>query len=168
MLLPLGVAGGVEARQVSIREAAPGLDEDLLRRLRASVGWSTAETGLASMVAGRSVVYLLEMDGRPAGSGALVLRSDDPDLADGRARALISNLIVEGRHQGMGLGTRILQFLEEEAARRGFGRIFIGVDSPNVRARGLYERHGYETFKKKQEAWGPVIYLGKVLPATTR
>jgi len=153
---------------VTIREAVPLIDEELIQGLRASVGWSTVETGLASMAAGRSIVYVLDLDREPAASGALVLRADDPDLADGASTALISNLIVDPRFQGHGLGTRLLEHLESEALSRGFSQMSIGVDAPNVRARSLYERHGYHPLKNKREAWGEVVYLAKRLGSDPR
>jgi len=148
--------------KVTIRKASQG-DQKIIQALRASVGWSVAETGLAAMAEGRSVVYIVELDGQPLASGVLVLQSDDRDLADGRRHALISNLIVDARHQGHGLGTRLLEFLEAEACRRGFDTVTIGVDQTNVRARNLYQRHGYASLKDKNEAWGPVNYLVKKL-----
>jgi ribosomal protein S18 acetylase RimI-like enzyme len=147
---------------VSVREASSD-DRHLLEKLRASVGWSTAETGLTAVEAGRSVIYILNVDGEPAASGALVFRNDDPELADGASRAMISNLIVSPRYQDHGLGTELLAFLESEAQQRGIDRIAIGVDKPNVRARQLYERHGYTHLKDKSELWGPVNYLWKML-----
>ncbi len=148
--------------QVQIRLAGPK-DKRLIERLRIAVGWSAAETGLSSMEQGRSIIYIAHMDGEPAASGALVLKAEDADLADSRTRALISNLIVDPRFQGHGLGTTLLLFLERQACRRGFHTTTIGVDASNVRARRLYERHGYLPLKDKLEAWGPVNYLGKEL-----
>lgn len=148
--------------RISIREASSG-DLAVLESLRKSVGWSTVETGLAAMREGRSVAYILEMDGAPAASGALVMQAESHDLADGKQRSLVSNLIVDPRFQGRGLGTTLLLFLEEEARRRGFTRMTIGVDAPNVRARKLYERNGYILAFDRVESWGPVNYLMKDL-----
>ena len=155
--------GSVDNPTIRIREAVPGQDEPVIQALRASVGWSTVETGLASMLAGRSIVYILEVDGVAAASGSLILMSDDHDLADGSTTALVSTLIVNSDYQSHGLGTRLLEFLEAEAKARGFRTITIGVDVPNTRARSLYERHGYAAFKDKRELWGPVTYLRKPL-----
>lgn len=115
------------------------------------------------MLYGRSAVYILEVNRRGVGSGALIFQSDDPDLGDGSTRALISNLIVDPEFQSHGFGTELLEFLEGEARDRGFAYATIGVDAVNVRARKLYERHGYVKLKDKREAWGPVNYLMKPL-----
>jgi ribosomal protein S18 acetylase RimI-like enzyme len=115
------------------------------------------------MLYGRSAVYILEFNGLGVGSGALIFQSDDTDLGDGTTRALISNLIVNPEFQSHGFGTELLEFLEGEARGRGFAYATIGVDAVNVRARKLYERHGYVKLKDKTEAWGPVNYLMKPL-----
>jgi ribosomal protein S18 acetylase RimI-like enzyme len=154
---------GTENPRITIREAVPGQDEGLISSLRESVGWSAIETGLVSMAAGRSVVFVLELDSRPAASGALIFKSDDPDLADGRKTGLISNLIVHSDFQNHGLGSRLLEFLEDQGRHRGLTMMTIGVDAPNVKARALYERHGYQAFKERIEAWGPVVYLRRTL-----
>jgi ribosomal protein S18 acetylase RimI-like enzyme len=147
---------------VSIRLATQD-DQTLIENLRRSVGWSSFETGLASMQHGRSAVFILEVNGQGVASGALIFRSDDTDLADGATRALISNLIVNPEFQSHGFGTELLEFLEGEACIRGCTHVTIGVDAVNERARKLYERHGYERLKDKTEAWGPVNYLIKKL-----
>ena len=151
-----------EEDRITIREASAD-DEQILQDLRTSVGWSTADTGLPAMLAGRSVVYILELDHKPAASGALVFRADAADLADGEQRALISNLIVDAAYQSHGLGTTVLDYLEEQVRGRDFRIVNIGVDMPNIRARALYERHGYHVLTERVEAWGPVIYLTKRL-----
>jgi len=147
---------------VVIRLATPR-DRQVIERLRASVGWSMLETGLSSMQQGRSIIYILEVNDMPAASGALVLNGEDEDLAEGRSRALISNLIVDPRFQSRGFGTELLGFLEEQARQRHFNTVTIGVDASNVRARKLYERHGYRDLKTKEEPWGLVYYLAKPL-----
>jgi ribosomal protein S18 acetylase RimI-like enzyme len=151
---------------VTIRLATED-DQALIEDLRRSVGWSPLETGLTSMMHGRSAVFILELNGRGVASGALIFRSDDSDLADGSTRALISNLIVNPEFQSHGFGTELLDFLEHEACIRGCMYVTIGVDAVNVRARKLYERHGYTSLKDKTEAWGPVNYLIKELECET-
>lgn len=127
------------------------------------MGWSTAETGLLSMQHGRSVIYIAEIDGVPAASGALVFKNEDTDLANGTSHAMISNLIVDPRFQKHGLGTTLLRYLESQAIDRAYTSIAIGVDQSNVGARALYKRHGYIRLKDRTEAWGPVHYLAKPL-----
>jgi ribosomal protein S18 acetylase RimI-like enzyme len=147
---------------ITIRLATPN-DRETIQQLRASVGWSTAETGLRAMAEGRANVYLLEVNGVPVASGVLGLQENDKELADGVAIAHISNLIVHPAYQDQGLGTKLLEFLESEARARGYQWITIGVDVPNTRARQLYERRGYRWFKDEQRIWGPVHYLRKRL-----
>jgi ribosomal protein S18 acetylase RimI-like enzyme len=109
------------------------------------------------------MVYMIDVDGEPAASGILTWRDSDPDLCDGHTTAHLSNLIVDPRFQGRGLGSRLIAVIEDAARERGFTRITIGVDATNDRARRLYERKGYAWLKDKTEAWGLVHYLWKPL-----
>lgn len=55
----------------------------------------------------------------------------------------IDGIAVEKEMRGMGVGTRLLRFLEEKASERGVRRISLEVTDTNERARALYERLGY-------------------------
>lgn len=57
----------------------------------------------------------------------------------------IDTVSVDEAAQGQGVGTKLLQFAEREAQRRGFSKISLNVEVEKVRARQLYERLGYVT-----------------------
>lgn len=59
-------------------------------------------------------------------------------------RALLG-ICVRKKFWGQGLGSAIIAALAEESARLGYGQIELTVVSDNLRARGLYERCGFET-----------------------
>ena len=54
----------------------------------------------------------------------------------------IASLAVAPGSRGLGVGSRLLDFIEERS-RPAFRHIFLCVSSFNTRARALYERHGY-------------------------
>lgn len=54
----------------------------------------------------------------------------------------IASLAVAPEARGLGIGGRLLDFVEDRA-RPGAKHIFLCVSSFNTRARALYERHGY-------------------------
>lgn len=53
-------------------------------------------------------------------------------------------LWVDDDHRGMGLGSRLLCELEEDAKEKGI--TLIHLDTFDFQARGFYEKHGYELF----------------------
>jgi ribosomal-protein-alanine acetyltransferase len=63
-------------------------------------------------------------------------------------RAMISgrlyNLVIHPSCQGQGLGARLLEECEREAARRGCESMLLEVRCDNTGAIAFYERHGYE------------------------
>src|SRR5690348_7585494 len=54
----------------------------------------------------------------------------------------IASLAVSPEARGLGIGSRLLDFVEERS-RPASKHIFLCVSSFNTRARALYERHGY-------------------------
>ncbi|HYK53738.1 MAG TPA: N-acetyltransferase [Candidatus Eremiobacteraceae bacterium] len=56
----------------------------------------------------------------------------------------IASLAVTPESRGLGIGSRLLDFVEERS-RPASNHIFLCVSSFNTRARSLYERHGYTT-----------------------
>lgn len=55
----------------------------------------------------------------------------------------IQSLRVHDAFRGLGIGSRLLEACEREAARRNYAQIGISVSVDNIGARRLYERHGY-------------------------
>jgi ribosomal protein S18 acetylase RimI-like enzyme len=63
--------------------------------------------------------------------------------ADGR-RAFLYHLAVAERHQGLGLGRRLVEFALEELAARGISRTHVFVQGDNEHARGFWGRLGWQ------------------------
>lgn len=55
----------------------------------------------------------------------------------------VSNIAVFPPHQGKGLGSFFLNFLEEEARKCGAKRVILDVEKENERALHFYRRQGY-------------------------
>ena len=88
--------------------------------------------------AGQSV-YLIEVEGDTVGE-LWVGEADD----DGTRCLWIYNVEVAAGHRGRGFGREAMLFAEDEARRRGIGRITLNVFGRNQIARGLYRALGYE------------------------
>ena len=85
-----------------------------------------------------SVLYALEDDGRRVGH----LWLGDRELQTGRA-LWIWDVFVDAPHRGRGLGRAAMGLVEEEARRRGLGRVELNVFGGNEVARSLYRAVGY-------------------------
>jgi len=78
--------------------------------------------------------------------------SPSQSMACRRDEYYISTLAVLPEFQGMGIGTMLLSYTEDEARRAGFAKCSLGVDIDNGRAVRLYKHLGYkavETVKVK-------------------
>ena len=82
-----------------------------------------------------SELFIARRDGRPC--GFLLLRDRGIVYSP-----YIASLAVSPESRGLGIGGRLIDFVEERA-RSSSKHIFLCVSSFNTRARALYERHGY-------------------------
>lgn len=78
-------------------------------------------------------------------------------------------LYIEPEYWGKGIGTKTIQFLEEEVRKKGYRRMECMVADTNPRAIRLYEHLGFEPEGKKREAffidgrYVDLLMLGKIL-----
>ena len=61
----------------------------------------------------------------------------------------IADISVSGNTRGMGIGTKLLEKSERYALNNGKKYLTLVVIEPNVRAKALYERYGFEVTKKQ-------------------
>ncbi|MBN1440780.1 MAG: GNAT family N-acetyltransferase [Anaerolineales bacterium] len=79
--------------------------------------------------------------------------SSDSRYADGRHRGYLYALRIKPDFRGRGLGSRLIRSAEDELRRRGMDAASIGVEKENLRARTLYERHGYRVIAEDPGHW---------------
>ena len=81
------------------------------------------------------------------------LSCDRPELADGCTRAYIYSFRVRWPYRRAGLGTRMMEVVENDLRRRGVFRITLNVSKENRRARVLYQRLGYKVIAHEPGRW---------------
>jgi GNAT superfamily N-acetyltransferase len=86
------------------------------------------------------LVFVIEADGEPVGDLWLAERED----MSKRPCLFVYDVHVDDAHQGRGYGKAAMLFAEEEARRRGLGRVALNVFGRNEVARRLYRSLGYE------------------------
>jgi len=95
---------------------------------------------LAQPSAGR--LFVLTVGGKVLGMVSLLFTIS---TAEGGKAAWLEDLVVRPEQRSRGLGTRLLRAAVDWARKEGITRITLLTDSDNVRARGLYLRHGFTT-----------------------
>lgn len=99
----------------------------------------------ATQADGAGTYFVVWLGGRPVGhllvrwQGAL----DEFIVARVSGCPYLEGAAVVPALQSCGIGSRLLEVAAEEANRREYRRIGLAVGVGNVRARALYERHGY-------------------------
>lgn len=81
------------------------------------------------------------------------LECDQPELADGKTRAYMFSFRIKPEFRNRGLGSRMLEILETEIARRRFPVITLNVARENEGAVRLYSRHGYRIVTSDPGRW---------------
>jgi ribosomal protein S18 acetylase RimI-like enzyme len=89
---------------------------------------------------GSALLVAEDAAGRAAG---FVYLQSLTDYFEQAAHAHVSVLAVSAEAEGRGVGRVLLEESERWAQARGYPFITLNVFEGNVRARGIYERHGY-------------------------
>jgi GNAT superfamily N-acetyltransferase len=103
----------------------------------------------------------------------LCLRTPDGDVA---AKGCIDYAVsapagkiqqMATRVKGRGLGTRLIQLLEERMRQRGIATAVLDVEDVNPRALALYERLGYRVTGSRKAAWERDVPGGRAILEST-
>ena len=103
---------------------------------------------------GEAILWVADLaEERVIGQVFVQLKSQRAELADGRTRAYVYGFRVRPAYRNAGIGTLMLQTLEEDLRRRGFRSVVLNVGKENMDARRLYERHGYQIIGTDPGRW---------------
>ena len=97
---------------------------------------------------------LAESDGRPVGYAVISMRGPEETWATTDRVAELQTLAVLPEQRGRGIGTRLVERMQEELAARGVGHFTVSVIASNADAARFYERLGLTPFL--------VTYAGRV------
>ena len=93
------------------------------------------------------VVFVAELDGHPAGHVAV---RQEPEAM------VVDQLVVDEVSQGLGVGNRLLDWVEGYALSRGAPRVRIEVEDGNERAQEFYRRRGVRLRRGHRRAQRPL------------
>jgi len=108
-------------------------------------------------------MYLAEIPGVGiVGQAFVQYNSNRYDLADGHQRAYVYSVRVKSAYRDQGIGTRLLQTIENDLKARGFHYVTLNVAQDNPDARRLYERLGYRVIGDDPGEWQYIDHTDKV------
>lgn len=75
----------------------------------------------------------------------------------------LENVAVDPRFQGLGLGMKLIEFVEQQARGGGYGSVELYTNVKMTENLGLYARLGYVEFDRRVEEGFDRIYFRKTL-----
>lgn len=111
---------------------------------------------------GESQMWVAELPGTGIiGQVFIQLSCNRPDLANGCTHAYLYSFRVQPAFRNLGLGSRIIEVVENDLRSKGFKVLTLNVAKDNPRARKLYERHGFKTTGQEPGVWSYLDHEGK-------
>jgi ribosomal protein S18 acetylase RimI-like enzyme len=95
----------------------------------------------------------VSQDGRMIGQVFLQLSSERRELADGWNRGYLYSLRVRKSWQNQGVGSRLMDVVEDDLRKIGFTRVTLNVARDNQGAIRLYSRLGYQIVAEEPGVW---------------
>ena len=105
--------------------------------------WPLERREMLDALAADAFALVARSAGRAVGYAFVVVEGPDPVWYTGDTHAHIAALSVEAGARGAGVGSALLDAVDQELARRGVEDVEIGVDTGNAAASRLYEGRGY-------------------------
>ncbi|MEX0689975.1 MAG: GNAT family N-acetyltransferase [Candidatus Paceibacterota bacterium] len=136
----------------------PDSDQESLEKIRNNVSNDLKEAG-----EGRRIVCGAEVDGKTVGTAQLVFkfREGKKYYADGSDVAHVTHVRIAKDFRGEGFGRELMEFIENEAEKKEFSEITLGVDERNEKAFRFYKEIGYRKFKEEKGDEGEIIICMK-------
>lgn len=103
---------------------------------------------------GRTLMWVVvDPLGELIGQAFVMLRSGDREAADGVHRAYVFSFRVKTKWRKKGIGTALMQFVEEDLRQRGFRFVTLNVAKDNEGALRLYHHLGYRVVGARPGIW---------------
>jgi len=112
---------------------------------------------------GLAVMWVAENPGKGlVGQAFVQLKMYDRSCANGKTRAYLHSFRVRPAMRNHGLGTKLMQIIEQDLIQRGFRELTLNVAEDNENALRLYNRLGYTVVKKIPGNWSFYDDRGKL------
>ncbi len=88
-------------------------------------------------------IFALFDDNKLIGELHVKYDNEDKDFAEKEKRAYLFAFRIHKDYQGKGLGSYLLETVIDELNSNGYHELTVGVEDDNIRARYMYEKHGF-------------------------
>lgn len=114
------------------------------------------------MLRGLSILWVAELPDSEQllGQVFIQLQCDRRELCDGISRAYLYGFRIRPAYRGCGLGTAMMERVEQDLRERGFERLTLNVARDNLDAIRLYRRRGYVITAPEPGNWQYLDHTG--------
>lgn len=106
------------------------------------------------MLEGKAIMWVVDL---PAfgliGQAFIQFKMTDSSCANGSTRAYLHSFRVRPALRNQGIGTALMNFIEDDLTQRGFRELTLNVAKDNPDAIRLYQRLGYRVLKHISGSW---------------
>jgi ribosomal protein S18 acetylase RimI-like enzyme len=110
---------------------------------------------------GKAVIWVAEWgESRVIGQLFCQLSSGRSELADGKERAYLYGFRIKPDFRSKGIGSRMLDAVEQDLVCRQFEKVTLNVGKDNPLALNFYQKHGYQITGTEAGRWSFIDHLG--------
>jgi ribosomal protein S18 acetylase RimI-like enzyme len=111
---------------------------------------------------GHAIIWIAEVNSSGLiGQCFVSLKGNRPDLADGISRAYIYGFRIQQQFRNQGIGTMMMETIENDLRGRGFLQVTLNVGLNNLDARRFYDRLDYIVVDSEPGNWSYIDEKGK-------
>ena len=112
---------------------------------------------------GKTLMWITQLpQGEIIGQAFVMLRSSEPHVADGKHRAYVFAFRIKPEWRNMGIGTTLMDHIENDLQQRGFQYVTLNVAKENPGALRLYQRLGYKIIGSQPGIWSFKDHTGTI------
>ncbi len=112
---------------------------------------------------GKTLMWIIQIpQGKTIGQAFVMLRSSEPHAADGIHRAYVFAFRIKPEWRNKGIGTNLMDHIENDLQQRGFQYVTLNVAKENPGALRLYQRLGYKIIGSQPGIWSFKDHTGTI------
>lgn len=107
-----------------------------------------------NFLAGSTLIWVAtNQAGKVIGQVFVLLYSKDKEIADGKQRAYLFSFRIRDEWRGQGIGSFVMQFVEDYLRQKGYSWLRLNVGKTNIAAIEIYRHRGYRIMGPDSGTW---------------